>query len=417
MVGDHNATRGLGLQAQGNINQLQATIYTRQVWANDTSSNVVLMTDEASQFIQNLETTGAQDGLNLSYIVTPKTNVSFNANYSQNANLPSTYSYGPALQTLMYQRNGLALNFNLSATKTQDDEELAVSLTGYFNSVHWMHTATVGYKAVGQNSGNAQPSTGYGDISSYWRNVDAAQQGIQVGLQAHDDSFNQNIGANVIASNERAGFQGSVLRNYVNDNVEQNTQYSVMAATHFAYADNRSAVGGGLPGDTGVIIYVASAHAGDKFDVYVNDQYAATVETEHALPVFLLPFKTYKIRIRDVSQRFYDYEQSSQTVTLYRGNVRTLTWHAKQKLIIYGTLTAHGKVMKNQLVLGGVNPALTDEDGILQAEIYDNTKTLKSQLASGELCTIQLPALRVENGFATVDSLQCIADGKQKISA
>lgn len=407
MLGSHD-TQGAGLQAQSNIGSLQSTLFLRQVWSNENNVPQTVVVDNNSvNNLASIEQTSTQLSFNMSYQLA-KASLGFVSNLTRLQDSPDIYSYGPTLRVPLYSRGNTALDFSLTATKTQNDLQVLGQFTFYMMAKHWANTASAGYRNISQTDNTNQRSTGIGDVSSTWRHLDEAQQGIQLGVRGHAERDNNSVGASADYVNNLVGANASVTQAFANNGSSAGTQYSVNAESHFAYTPKQSSIGGGRNGDTGVIVYIASKHPGDKFEVYVNDQVEKVVESDEATPIFLAPFNTYQIRIRDISKRFYEYKQSPQTVTLYRGNIHPLTWKARTKTVLYGRLLQpNGKPLKIGLISGGVGPALTDADGDFQLEVYDDTQQLTSKLTNGRVCTILIPKLGENPGYVDVNNLTC----------
>ncbi|MSP53635.1 MAG: hypothetical protein EXR81_05225 [Gammaproteobacteria bacterium] len=409
MTGSHNS-KGLGIQALSNFGGLQSTFMVRQIWGAIKTAIPIIPAntdyDDVDPFVAS-EETSTQESANLGYQLGIAT-IGFNATRSKQETFPDTYSYGPTLLMTLFQGGGTTVNLNVFGAKTQDDVEVLGQINVYFNSEHWIQTADAGYRSISHADNRAPDTTALGDAGVYWRNYNAAQEGLQVGAQAHAERDTQNVGS-TLNFNDRYGIVDATTNYTVAGNgTPGNIQYSAMATTHLAYDPEGAAVGGSQLGDTGVIVYIASPHPNDLFEVYVNDQLVEILRTDHATPIFLAPFATYRISVRDISEKFYNYDQSPQIVTLYRGNMRTLTWHAAQKIIIYGNvLQANGYPFAFRPITGAVEPAMTERNGDLQTEVFNDTHELKGYYANGNSCTIRLPRLKDKEAFDAVGALTC----------
>jgi hypothetical protein len=410
MMGSHN-TRGAGLQALANLGAFQSTIIIRQIWGTLKAGlpiipNTNTTNDDIDPFVTS-EETSTQESANLSYQLGIAA-LGFNATRTKQENFPDTYSYGPTLMLPLFQSGRTTINLNMFGAKTQNDLEVLAQINVYFSSDHWIQTADTGYRSIIDANNQAPDSTPFGDAGAYWRNYNAAQEGIQLGVQAHAERDTQNIGSALNFNDSYGIINATANHTLAGKGLPANNQYSAMASSHIAYDREGVAVGGAQLGDTGVIIYIASPHPGDLFEVYVNNQLVEIVRTNHATPIFLTPFATYQISVRDISNRFYNYDQSPQMATLYRGNMRTLTWRAAQKIIIYGSvLQDNGFPFAYRAITGAVEPAMTERNGLLQTEVFTDTRELKGYYANGKACTIRLPTLTQKQKFDAVGTLTC----------
>lgn len=409
MAGSHNS-KGLGLQALSNLGNLQTTIMIRQIWGSIKAGIPIVPAngnnDDIDPFLTSQETS-LQESANLSYQLGIAT-LGLNGTRTKQPGLPESYSYGPSLFMPLFQSRRTTVNLNVFGAKTQDDLEILGQISVYFSSDHWIQTANAGYRSISHADKRATDSTALGDVGAYWRDYNEAQEGIQIGVQGHVERDNKNVGSIMNFNNIYGIVNASANHTFASNGYAANDQYSAMAASHIAYANNQLAFGGSQLGDTGVVVYIVSPHRNDLFAVYVNDQLVEIVQTDHPTPIFLAPFQTYRISVRDISDRFYNYDQSPQIVTLYRGNMRTLTWHAAQKIIIYGNvIQPNGYPFSFRPITGAVEPAMTERNGTLQTEVFNDTKELKGYYSNGKSCTIDLPQLTQREAFDAVGTLTC----------
>ena len=411
MAGSHNS-KGLGAQALANFGAFQTTLLIRQIWGSVKTAIPIIPTgtdynyDDVDPFLAS-EETSVQESANASYQI-GIVSLGFNAMRSKQQDLPSTYSYGPTLMMPLFQSGNTTVDLNVFGAKTQDDVEILGQINVYFSSTHWIQTADVGYRSINHADAQAPDTTPLGDAGIYWRNYNAAQEGIQLGVLGHAEKDTQNVGSALNFNDSYGIINATANHNLAGRGAPPNNQYSAMAASHFTYANKEVAVGGAQLGDTGVIVYIASPHSGDEFGVYVNDQLVEIVQTDRPTPIFLTPFATYRVSVRDMSEKFYNYDQSSQLVTLYRGNMRTLTWRAAQKLIIFGNvLQANGYPLSFRPITGAIEPAMTERNGNLQTEVFNDTTQLTGHYANGKTCIIRLPKLTGKEAFEAVGALSC----------
>jgi hypothetical protein len=414
---------GIGLNLQTNLNNFNATMFARQIWAHNKSpvnEPVSFFDPEDISFVDILtaEQDSTQADLSMGYDFN-KVYASINAHISKFANLPTIYSYGPDLRIPLLNNNGTNLDLHLNAARTRDDWQVMVQFTVYFTSSHWVNSTTAGYQSFNDSTGSnsqLEENSGFvGDTTLNWQNLNAAQEGTVLGVNGHVEPGRSSVGVDGQYTAPLGGVEANAQRN-MGSRVTANTQYSANFTTHVAYADHHTAVGGGRYSEnTGVIIDVESPESGDEFEVYVNDQIYQIVKTNSPTPVFLTPFKTYKIRIKSVGKRLYEYSQSPKTVTLYRGNFKSLEWQTRQKAILFGYVkTPSGEALKNTLIRGGVGINATDEDGSAQIELYDDTKQLTATLLNHQPCVIKVPTLK-HNGSLTVDkNLICEPENVKK---
>lgn len=409
---------GVGLNLMGSIDNFSASLFGRQIWAHNASpitENINTLDPNEAPVVNFLtaDQNSQQADLTLGYTF-ERIYTAFNATVTKFADLPSTYSYGPQVRFPIFHDGGTSIDMQVSATRTQSDWQALAQFIVYFTSSNWTNATSAGYQVIRDRSGSnpdIEDRTGFvGTTSTYWQQLNAAQEGTILGVNASGEPGRESFGASGDYTAPLGGLDATIQRN-TGSSTPANTQYSGSFDTHLAYAGKEATIGGARAADnTGVIVDIQSPNAGDEFQVLVDDQVVQIVKTDHPTAVFLTGFKTYRIRIKAVSARLYEYSETPRTITLYRGNFKTLVWKTRQKVVLFGYLqTLGGEPLRDTLINGGVGVNASDEDGSVQIELYNDTKVLTAHLPNGHPCVIAVPPLNKDNTLTLAKQLICQA--------
>ena len=145
----------------------------------------------------------------------------------------------------------------------------------------------------------------------------------------------------------------------------------------------------------------------EPFEVFVNNQPRGFAKVGERTVLALDAFQTYQIRIRSRSNELLHFDEGIQKVTLYPGNVTTLTYQVQPiTVLITRILFKDGSPAEHMRIDNAIGYAVTDENGWLQAEISGNAPLQLTK--NGEhVCSILLPILEIQQGVAFVDVLTC----------
>lgn len=167
------------------------------------------------------------------------------------------------------------------------------------------------------------------------------------------------------------------------------------------------ALGGPDGGDSAIVVAVGGP-ADARFRVLVDGQHRGEVAPGRRLSVPLAPYRSYEVRLVQVAGGFIDFETDSRSVTLFPGNVRTLTWSAGRVVAIFGRMTTpDGRPLALARFPELAVPERTDDDGYFQIEVRADEDRLMLVDRSGAVCIAPLPSLPTDADFMSVSTLTC----------
>ena len=124
----------------------------------------------------------------------------------------------------------------------------------------------------------------------------------------------------------------------------------------------------------------------------------------------LNPYANYQVSILPRGDSLHDYDPVSKEVTLYPGNVETVSFNAIKQQVLLGKLVdQNGDPLANYSLGDGDRISRTDEFGLFQIRVPETTGTLEAT-GESESCVINIPENYSQRaGIGIVGSLECDA--------
>ena len=165
---------------------------------------------------------------------------------------------------------------------------------------------------------------------------------------------------------------------------------------------------------SGVILDVKSDYPADV-EVYANNTPITTVATNWPKAIFLQPYHTYRLSIEPKGVNSFSFDPDPKSVTLYLGNVETVTWTLAKNYILFGKVVSpEGKPLKDLLLEAKHQVDTTDENGYIQAGVETTQKQLVFRSVDGDACTIAIPKHHVNQSDQVVVLKQPLVCDLQK---
>ncbi|QKR99773.1 hypothetical protein F9288_09085 [Sphingomonas sp. CL5.1] len=188
---------------------------------------------------------------------------------------------------------------------------------------------------------------------------------------------------------------------------EGRTQYSLAFDTAIAARGDGIAVDGRQQLDSMVIVSVDAPGPQSRFEVLVNDAPVAEVMTHDRVPLTLIPYRQYAVRIRPLGDALLRYDSAPRTVSLYPGSVASLSWRAQRVAAVFGRIVDRdGRPLGNVAVAAPGETSQTDDNGYFQIEASPDA-SLAISSAGRALCRLGLPVVAQREGYLRVGTLTC----------
>jgi hypothetical protein len=174
-----------------------------------------------------------------------------------------------------------------------------------------------------------------------------------------------------------------------------------------ALGENGSAWGSRELQQSAIIVAINGDARDATFNVLVDNVARGQVKTGHRIALFMPGYRTYKVRLVPTSSQSVTFDTAERAVTLYPGNVRTLSWSADSYFTLFAqAISKDGKPVANALVQTGKAVAETDAKGYFQIDTRHNELITFSTL-EGASCKLRVANVAVKNDFASIGKVTC----------
>lgn len=323
----------------------------------------------------------------------------------RDAGLRSSYSVGPSVSWSVIQRGGVQLTLNADAQRTR---ETTAAFVGFrlMTTINGFSTVSrVGHALRNDRAGGDDVSRQVGSLSADWYHDtgDRTQIGIGAGI---DRSLDSTIArASGTAYSSLGSIRGDILHDFRAG--EGATQYALTLQSGAALAIGGIALGGRDLEESAVIAGVDGASEDSTFDVLVNDSSRGRIRGAGRLPIFLQPYRAYRVRIVPVASGPMNFDSAERKVVLYPGNVQPMRWKAKRLFTIFGkALRVNGTPIAGATVESGQGIGETDANGYFQIDVA-GAGQLAFSGPDGVRCGASVPELAPKDGYAALGEVIC----------
>jgi outer membrane usher protein FimD/PapC len=324
---------------------------------------------------------------------------------------PDTLQTGTIAYELPIRLPGRStLAFRTSYTYDDGDEFAFAGVRWSLSKGHWSYSANP--ELAHERADGSTDDYWRGNASANWDSRDLWSSDLRGGVTATHDRDFSTVGGNVDWGGRygRARFQSErVFRADADDS----TRHNGNLATSIVATKGAATFGGKEQNRAAIIIDVTGERDTNAFfDVLVNGSRRGTVSPGSRALLTLTPFKTYRVRLRLKGEDFVYFDDREHEVTLYPGNVVTLSWKAQTVNIVFGRIIdREGNPVGNALLKGVAGLATTDDLGLFQAEI--STRAREIQVETREsICAVAIPEYEVRQGVGSVGTLRCALNPK-----
>ncbi|MDW3094786.1 MAG: TcfC E-set like domain-containing protein [Gammaproteobacteria bacterium] len=287
----------------------------------------------------------------------------------------------------IYRKNKLNVDWSFDASKDSDDYLIGTRLNFNLRKNNDTYQVSTGYES--RKTNNMEDNDAIGR-ASWQHNARSPTYGnLQSRLFHINETTISTTGMN-ITSDSRYGYNQVEIDNTKEDG--RNTLgYAVRSQFNLASDFQHVSLGGSGYNTSAVIIDLIGQPEGSKFEVYIDRQSAGFAKIGAKTVIPLTPYKTYDIRLVSRTDSFVTFDESVKQVTLYPGNVETLTYDIKRVSIIIGqVLRPDGSPFDNARIENVTSFSGTDQNGWFQLETGKVDSLTFNKKSSGEKCTVKL---------------------------
>jgi len=146
---------------------------------------------------------------------------------------------------------------------------------------------------------------------------------------------------------------------------------------------------------------------GGAFELLIDGIPRGRIINGRSLPVFLSPYRSYKVQLRPLSGGAIDFDPAPRTVTLYPGNVAHAVWTARKMATLFGKLVDRsGQPVAGARVADGTDEMVTAETGWFQFD-RQAAKALNFIRPDGSPCTVALPSMPADKDYLSLGTVTC----------
>jgi len=141
--------------------------------------------------------------------------------------------------------------------------------------------------------------------------------------------------------------------------------------------------------------------------VLVDEAVRGRVKPGQRFSLFVPGYRTYKVRLVPIDAPAVNYDTAARDVTLYPGNVKSLSWRAETTFVLFAqAVSAKGTPLANALVQAEKSVSETDENGYFQIDMRRNDQ-ITIGAAEEAPCKVILGNVIVKNDFASLGKVTC----------
>lgn len=325
--------------------------------------------------------------------------------YSRVKGEESSYSIGPSVRVDL-MRNGparLFANGNVAFTEKGRSGFVGFTLQ-LFRSNASFNASAGAQSATGR--GDRSPPSPVGSVSAGLQTSDGMGGDIQIGAGYERAAARDMVTATASYASPVATVHGDVIRNL--SGAAKTTQFSLGFDTTIALSGDVVTFEGKQQSDSMILAEVKGDAAG-HFEVLVDESRAGVVRSGDRLPLSLLPYRRYSVRVRPLEADPIQYDSSVREVALFPGSVIPLEWRAHTAQAMFGRLVAaDGQPLASAAVSASGSIGQTDEQGYFQLETAPGA-VLTVSSAGRKQCEIALPRGEQRNGYVRLGTLPCPA--------
>ncbi len=315
---------------------------------------------------------------------------------------------------LLFNKMGLTANFSFDATYGTDDYWVQAGI-----QIRWQGRAgrrafvRPGLRYASGDLADADAQAGYGAsalLDARWQHrsdlpyVSDYVGPVQQAYYLHHDAERSSVGARFVPLDlPDSDFELGLAKQ------DRDTDLYYAANNRFSVVTK---AGKTIVGDggysAGALVVSIDGSANGLFEVIVDDRAVGKVWAGSSNVFSLRPYATYSVKVRPDGGGIYGFDESTRRVTVYPGNVETLTFSAHNLMVLVGqVVTPEGAPLALARFENVEGFGLSDDSGWFQVEVAGLDPLLVSP-QTGPQCQIELPEIYAEDGLGIVDEVVCV---------
>lgn len=390
LAADDDSQLGLDIRYRHRFEDGTVTLYGRHVSDSDRIS------DEFSQIGQQ------SSQVNIDATVFTRTG-RWNGfvNYTEDDDTKTNESYGIRWSPPSFNWHG-NWSGNVELSENRGDALFLVRISYSMRSGSWTNTANAEHRRT-KAEGSRSENRFTGGLSTSWQNDRMAANQYRFNLRAdHQDTDTIESSLDATSNN------GSANITIKHDVDNQSWQYNGAMRTSLAMAPKAVGYGGESRSSAGFLVRIDAHHDNDtQVAVHLNGLRQTSVPANKTTFVGVSPYETYEVELIPEGNTIENISYRTRTYTLYPGNVIPIAAQLQQITVIVGrVILEDGALLENALLSGVEGLAMTDTNGVFQAEIASGTRSIQLK-KGGDICDIPLPEWEDDRTVAFLGDLVC----------
>ncbi len=385
---------GFGLSAQAGLRlaNLNLAISLRHISSGDNSAGAV----------QHPFFTGSTSELNLNATTAlGRGTLSWGTRLSRDSDANTSTTHNIKFQRPLFSFRHHAGRLFMEATRDNDDLNFLFGIEYNFSNPKYPVRIGARIKSnhqevngVGQSSLDSQLNLAFDEIE-----FDRWSVANNVALIRERGGSSVNNLSQVHSSVGDARLEYSRSQNPGGKSVDS---YNISATSNIANSGRHFSIGGGQIGQSGILVHLEGpADKEISFELLVNQAPLTRLYSGQRRLISLLPYKNYTIKLKPMG-KLSNFEHQPKKVTLYPGNIHTLTWVIEPVRVAIGQLVdLQGQSLPKWDINSSLGVGETDENGWFQIEV--GLDPLLKVSKGGEQCRATIPEAE-----GPVESIQVI---------
>ena len=318
---------------------------------------------------------------------------------------PTSYTVGPTANWALVQAGDLSVELQANVTRSNTVTAAFVGIRVQLIRAAMSLLAGGGVAATRNRSGEGRSrSTPVGYLGASWQGDIAGETDVSAAT-----GLGRTVDGSFAMGNARLiGSYGSLTGDLVHRiGTRSSTQYSLAMQTGVAVTGGGIALGGREVTESGIVVHLTGEEKA-TFEVLVDDVPKGRIQTGGRLPIFLVPYREYSVRIRPVGAHRSSFDSAERRVTLYPGNMESLSWKTASVLTVFGqAVRRDGTVVANAEISSSRGLGRSDEEGYFQLETgAGETATFRPD--DGSVCRVDFPHMESNNDYVPIGTVVCL---------
>ena len=324
--------------------------------------------------------------------------------FRKDRGVQSDYTIGPQFEWPVISRFGFQLTVEANAQRTRNTRAGFVGFRVLSNLGRVSFSNSTGYSSLSsrdRSSPSSRRAIGSFGAGYTYEGEDRTTASVSGGIDRSLDSTVGHVGG--YAYTRFGNARGDVLRDFGG---KGGVQYGLTLQTGLALGGKDVALGGRDVNESALIVTVAGP-ADFPFEVLVNDQPRGRITSGQRLPLFLQPYRSYRVRLKPLNAAAVSYDGAARLVTLYPGNVEHLDWRVARMFTVFGqAVSADGRPVAGAMIQSRHGVGESDSRGYFQVDVGESEPIRFTQAAGGS-CEVDLAAVKPVNDFASLGKVVC----------